>query len=252
MKSFPEDSSSHPIIPPDHRCVWMAAGILSYQLCDREFDCDNCPLDAALQMHFSRGADHQKTRPPARNGNLAEDQQDGYRYSANHCWVKVVDENVVRVGLEPKLACALLSPKAIAMPSTGDTVRVRESCCWVILEGGTIPLGAPVDGMVCSVNAAVCDQPYRLCTNPYTHGWLFEIQLQGDALSTAGLLSKSEADRQYAEDCNRFNKTLLNALKSNKMSVGATLADGGQALHDVSQMLGPKRYFELVKSVFCP
>jgi hypothetical protein len=33
----------------DQACVWMAAGVLRFWLCDRGFDCDRCPLDAALR-----------------------------------------------------------------------------------------------------------------------------------------------------------------------------------------------------------
>ncbi len=31
------------------RCVWMLAGVLSYRLCNRAFECDRCPLDRALR-----------------------------------------------------------------------------------------------------------------------------------------------------------------------------------------------------------
>jgi len=31
------------------RCVWMTAGVVSYRLCNRAFDCDHCPLDRALR-----------------------------------------------------------------------------------------------------------------------------------------------------------------------------------------------------------
>lgn len=40
------------------RCVWMQAGVVGYKLCDREFDCDLCPFDAALRgeaLHDWRG-----------------------------------------------------------------------------------------------------------------------------------------------------------------------------------------------------
>lgn len=30
------------------QCVWMQACVVGYKLCDREFDCDRCPFDAAL------------------------------------------------------------------------------------------------------------------------------------------------------------------------------------------------------------
>ena len=34
-------------------CVWVTAGVLNYKLCDRDFDCEHCPLDAALRDRAS-------------------------------------------------------------------------------------------------------------------------------------------------------------------------------------------------------
>lgn len=31
------------------KCIWMLAGVLTYRLCDRQYDCEHCPLDAALR-----------------------------------------------------------------------------------------------------------------------------------------------------------------------------------------------------------
>lgn len=33
----------------EKKCIWMAAGVLSYKLCNRGFNCDACPLDMVLQ-----------------------------------------------------------------------------------------------------------------------------------------------------------------------------------------------------------
>jgi hypothetical protein len=30
-------------------CVWMQAGVVSYKLCDRRFDCERCPFDMAIR-----------------------------------------------------------------------------------------------------------------------------------------------------------------------------------------------------------
>lgn len=53
------------MVPKEQRCVWMAAGILSYQLCEREFDCDQCPLDKAMRMHISHGTGRARVRKQA-------------------------------------------------------------------------------------------------------------------------------------------------------------------------------------------
>lgn len=37
----------------DQACVWMSAGLLRFWLCDRAFNCDDCPLDRALRAQRS-------------------------------------------------------------------------------------------------------------------------------------------------------------------------------------------------------
>jgi len=37
------------VFPPADACVWMEAGVIRYWLCCRNFDCEHCPLDAALR-----------------------------------------------------------------------------------------------------------------------------------------------------------------------------------------------------------
>lgn len=31
------------------KCVWMLAGNVDYKLCDREYECDECPFDHAIR-----------------------------------------------------------------------------------------------------------------------------------------------------------------------------------------------------------
>lgn len=45
----------------------MAAGLIAYRLCDREFDCERCPLDIALR----RASAEPPGRAPAGDGRGA-------------------------------------------------------------------------------------------------------------------------------------------------------------------------------------
>jgi glycine cleavage system H protein len=228
----------------------MTAGILSYQLCDRQLDCDHCPLDAAMRMHLSPEHDRTRIEKLHNESPTLELRGENYLYSPNHCWIKKIDESVAYVGLEPGFASILISLKAIVLPSVEEKVKQNEYCCWIILEGGTLPLSSPVTGKILATNAHITDDPQALFAHPLTHGWLFEIQPEQEALSSSSMMNHVEANKRYSEDLSRFNNLLTDTLKGNSMTVGATLADGGQVLQDLSAMLGPKRYFELVREVF--
>jgi glycine cleavage system H protein len=222
----------------------MAAGILSYQLCDREFDCDHCPLDQAMRMHFARESGQAARRAEAPAASNTEQ----YLYSREHCWVRPGEEGSVRVGLEPAFASLLVDPKAIALPTVGERVSPRESCCWIILPGGTIPIRPPVAGRILSTNARITDEPHELCSHPVTRGWLFEIQTEGGPIEEH-LMYNDVACRIYAADMARFKDSLTATLGGEADPVGLTMADGGQVYRDVSALLGPKRYAELVRKL---
>jgi len=49
--------------PNAETCVWMEARVISFWLCNRDFDCEHCPLDAAL-----RGGSPVSDRGPQKPG----------------------------------------------------------------------------------------------------------------------------------------------------------------------------------------
>lgn len=221
----------------------MTAGILSYQLCDRQLDCDRCPLDAALRMHFSR--------PRHEVPGESEPEHPGHMlYSRNHCWISIPGDGRARVGVEPDLAAALGSPKAVVLPAPSDRIRHDEWCAWIVMEGGTLPLRAPLSGTVTAVNAQVSEQPSALVASPYQDGWLFEVEIKADEPVRAHLMARSEAQRIFASDVLRFRKRLRDSVDSAPGGVGATLHDGGEFIGDAAAMLGGKRYIEIIREEF--
>jgi glycine cleavage system H lipoate-binding protein len=220
----------------------MAAGILSYQLCDRAFDCDTCPLDSAMRMHFSR-KDIRPVEPPPHEASH------GYRYSSNHCWIARTSPSAVRIGIEPTLA-GLLAPKELVLPGVGDVVALDQYCCWIITEGGTLHIASPVSGSVTAVNPALALDPFVLSHSPLMNGWLFEVRMRSALSSESSLMTKTEAEPRYRSDQEHFSSLVRTAIGRERASVGASLPDGGEMLRDVAAMLGAKRYFELVNAVY--
>ncbi len=250
MKFSSEDSRHHMFTSPQFRCVWMTAGVLTYQLCDRNFECDRCELDQALQTMFSKNRNQAGVARPDGSLRPTEPVLPGFLYSRNHCWIQAVGDTVMRVGLEPEFASILLSPKAIVLPATEDSVRQNECCFWIVLEGGTIPVKSPSDGVVRKINPRIAEEPHIVCLDPENAGWLFELETRNDEHRTENLLSKEQLRDLYSEDMSRFHSLVAGALKAPDSAVGMTMADGGQKLQNVSAMLGVRRYFELIREVF--
>jgi glycine cleavage system H protein len=245
-------SKKHHIVPPGELCcVWMTAGILSYQLCDREFECDDCPLDAAMRKHFTRRTASVEAAPrqpaPAAAPQVL---RDNCRYNRNHCWIQQVGRNVLRVGPEPGLSRALLAPRAVVYPTKGQMLHRGQTCMWIVMEGGTLPFESPCDGVVRSTNRQLTEQPHLIQSRPFDEGWLLELQVEDAASQTADFLDAEEVRASYTASESRFRELLESALRKGQPSVGATLADGGQLLQNIADVLGPSRYFSIVRRVY--
>jgi glycine cleavage system H protein len=247
----PSDKTWH-IVPSDElRCIWMAAGIISYQLCDREFECDSCPLDAAIRNHLPR-----KTAAPAQNRDLESSvlRQEGlpsdYLYSRNHCWMKPLDASLARMGLEPGLGSALLAPKSVVLPSIGQRLQHGQTGVWIVMEGGTLPLEWPVTGIIRRTNHRLAAHPHLLSSRPFDMGWLLELELEAESLDEAGLMGREKAESFYRMDQDKFLALLQNAASGGHSPAGMTLADGGQRLQNVADLIGPHKYFALLRKVF--
>lgn len=252
MSKAPSERNCPVVRPGDLKCVWMTAGVLSYQLCDRELECEGCPLDRAMRMHFgSPAAADREAAPPAPDpGRLAADR----RYSRGHCWVLGEEAAVrgarrVRVGIEPGLARVLPRPHSVVLPSPGATLVRGHPHVWVVAEGGTFALQAPLAGTVVAANPAIAESPSRIASDAFGGGWLYLLDATAGP-QFRGLLDTRAAGTNYAVDARRFRTELVRALRRHGDRTGPALADGGAPLSDLGEMLGPSRYLELLVRVY--
>jgi glycine cleavage system H protein len=229
----------------------MTAGVLSYQLCDRMLECDSCPLDQAIRRQFLKIGEPGSPTPdePERTGG-EQRLREGYRYSLNHCWAVQSEPNLVRVGIEPGLSAALLSPKAVVFPSKGQHLQTGQTCLWIVMDGGTLPLECPVGGVVAATNGTLAEGPHLLRTHPFDEGWLYCLRPDVPFTESPEFMASEQAVRKYAADQSRFLSMVSAAAHAHRGPVGMTLADGGERLRSMADMLGPSRYFNLVRQAF--
>ncbi len=241
----------HPVIPPGElRCVWMAAGILSYQLCELEFVCEKCPLDLALRQRFASREAILGCKTPSPLAKVPEEQHEGMLYSRKHVWGRSEGANRIRIGIEQGFVSVLLSPKAVVLPALGQHIVRNKVCSWIVIEGGTVPIISPVGGKVIAINTQLAENPHTLCLSPLGQGWLFELSVDAVVAGESDLFPASEVARVYADDERRFKAMTAAELMKGASSVGLTLADGGRALDNILEMLGPVKYFRLVRNVY--
>lgn len=243
-------------------CVWVNAGVLNYKLCDRDFDCEHCPLDAALRDHTngcteddaplsltevefpqwdSVSADFQPLLEPLHTLQLCQSA----RYSANHVWVRLLASGMVRMGLD-SFAAALLPDDAQLVTVAHNTVlREGEAFGWVYAWNQTLPLPAPISGIVSCRNRERLDSAGQLRSSPYNGGCLLTIAPAVGTLATAHVHSPAAHGRRIQRHCRGILERL--ARTAADPNLGVCLNDGGAPVENLAEMLGHERYWSLVK-----
>jgi glycine cleavage system H lipoate-binding protein len=246
MERRTEEEGTYRVLPDRARpCVWMVAGFLSYRLCDRDFDCENCPLDAAIRGSppIQSPAAAQSTGAPP-----AWEIRDGLHYHPVYGWVANSAEGSLRWGLDGLIARLLDRVSAVVLPAVGTNLVRGQVACWVMDDGELVPLRSPVSGGVVRTNGAVQRDPTLVTRAPYDQGWLVEVNAPDGVAAQPGLggaeKRRAEAEKQMA----RIYRVAMGYLHIDQ-AVGPTQQDGGERLTDLRRMLGRSRYHRLVMSV---
>ncbi len=236
-----ESRGASPFPPDALPCVWMTAGLIAYRLCDREYDCDSCPLDLAL-----RGGAGSLPLERAPAPGAIWDFPDDRQYSPLHEWVLDIGAaSRLRVGLDAFAARLLDHADRVVFPPTNAGVQRGRSACWILDEGELIPICSPLTGTVVGTNLRLGTDPALVASSPYEEGWLMEIQAREPLERQQGLLGARAARERTTLQLRQLHRRACAGLARDG-TVGMTLTDGGVRISDLRRTLGTDRYHRLI------
>jgi glycine cleavage system H protein len=235
---------------PDGRqsCLWMTAGVLNYRLCDRDFDCDHCSLDAALRTRRPAGPRHEALLAPTRETWGFPDDR---RYTRGHCWLQACgcpNDGSVRLGVDAFAATLIGRCQSATWHASPSALACGDPLCHVDLGIGILPISMPIRGQVTRGNDALADSPCRVVTEPYDDGWIVEFRAE-DSRDLDGLLSADAACENARLDLQRFRRQVAVHLFDDATGIGRSLPDGGELIADLRQLLGGTNYLDLLREM---
>lgn len=241
------NNKGYPLIPQEERkCIWMTTGLISYRLCDRDFDCEYCPFNLAIKNEECKEDDFQ-----AGEGDWAEESPNGYSsigingsifYHPDHCWVKVENPNKVRVGIDGLLTQLITNVKVIILPQAGSPTSEGEYYAHIIQADYILPVISPLSGSVQTLNPRLINEPELVIDDPRGDGWLITIKpnnLEGDLKN---LLFGRRALSWYRKEEKEIITRTDFMLKHNPEAVGPTMQDGGVRIDSLRDVLSIVTY----------
>src|SRR3990172_8942699 len=152
--------------PPELPCVWVTAGVLSYRPCDREYDCEGCPLyqalcgggaggaatgGAAASFAAPAGGDDPVNRYLTDLGSGCALHL-GRPYSAEGLWMASEPAGTLRIGLDDYTLRLLQPIDDLVLPRVGVWLRHGAPCALVNRGRLAIALRCPIAGEVVAVH----------------------------------------------------------------------------------------------------
>ncbi len=113
------------------------------------------------------------------------------KYAASHEWARLLDDNVVEVGISDYAQEALGDVVYVELPEIGASVDAGEECCAVESVKAASDIYAPVSGEIVAVNEELDGEPELLNEEPYVRGWMFRIKAS-DISELDGMLSAED------------------------------------------------------------
>lgn len=240
---------THVVPQSEQTCVWVSAGVLTYKLCDRSFDCEHCPLDAALRGCREKAIP--SGRPPRSTARTCSTFPDDRYYSTGHTWIQPLDrhDGRSRFGLDGFAASLISTPLRVRLEPTRLLLRRGDKICEIELDSGALPLAAPVASHVHRWNPALAADPVAVIIAPYDEGWVAEIE-PAAADGFGDLLTADAAHKQARLDTRRFRRRVGIELLFDETDAGLLPADDEtRPVRDLGRILGGPQYLALVREM---
>jgi glycine cleavage system H lipoate-binding protein len=228
-------------------CLWMLAGVVSYKLCDRKYDCERCPFDRAIREITPRAFDGERSfKEPADLIGIDDNEPPGALfYHPCHVWARIEEQGNVRVGIDDFAQRLLGRIYRVTLPGEGEQVEHGKACWRISHQSGEVSLPAPVSGRVRRLNAKLAEHPSLLNRDAYGDGWAFivePVRLE----QCLKRLHYGEKARAWQElDGERLYQK-LNELLTGPSEIGATMQDGGARLKDFRRLLNREQIRQLI------
>ncbi len=257
-------------------CIWMEAGIVDYKLCDRKFDCENCPFDAIMKSGGTAPTPNHLAPAPspsmtARSTTKAEvGESPAVMPLSLSCWhgtgtfifdseafygvgfwyVKSLAPKRALLGISEVGMKLLPSVKEIILQKTGSTIQAGQALCWIVCSEGTLCLPSPISGKITLCNPQSFGEWNRNRRQSQEDSWLAEFyseKLAEDLRAwKQGPPAMDFLETQQAQVIDAFKS----AIEGHTDELGYTMQDGGRRLLSLEEMLGPRKYYEIVCRLF--
>jgi glycine cleavage system H protein len=112
-----------------------------------------------------------------RERKMSLEYPENLRYTDSHEYVELTAD-IAKIGVSAFAVDQLGDIVFVELPEVGDTITKGSAFGTIESVKAVEDLKAPISGKVTKRNDAAIDAPETISTDPYTTGWLLEVQVE--------------------------------------------------------------------------
>lgn len=222
------------------KCIWMTSGVIDYKLCDNNFDCENCPFDKVI-----RNLSYEKETQLSvivNDANTIFNKLQSIKYDNNIIYLKnnliakEICANTFYLGINPILVSFLDNVNSMMIDECRKNISVGQQIIKINGDWGSFSISSPINFLIYNIVGDPTD-------NPLKTGW-FAIMgsVHQDVLSSK--LHQKEWDKLHSKAIGAIAE-----IKTQVPKVGDTMMDGGSQIKFLHQLVGNKKYIDILNSL---
>lgn len=262
-----ENDDKKKLYPPGElKCIWMSAGVVSYKLCDRDYECDGCPYDISIKNRIAStsectkdimaGSYNNKTTPDKKeriqlliDRLLTINIDTKYYYSKNHMWIYPCADGLIKIGLDDTATKILQYITGIVMMPEEYTIKRYQTFCWLIQTRFILSVYSPITGTIKEQNHDLILSPEILRINYKENSWLMKIHPKNFSQEVKSFLKGSEAKNWHQNELARIKNMFLKKIENKIPIPGYTLFDGGMTANSLQEAVSSEDFISILNSI---
>jgi len=183
-------------------CIHHMKGHIEFKACPKTYHCIDCEFDHYFQDQFKV---YTMVKPVSFNDIKGVSLPVGYYLHSGHTWVKIEDNNTVRIGIDDFASRLFGKFTTIKTPLMGKQVSQGKKAFQLSRDRHAASFVSPVSGVITEINSKVNKKPGLINDDPYIDGWVLSLycpNLKQDLkqlmfMNSNKMFMKKEVDKLY-------------------------------------------------------
>ena len=156
----------------------------------------------------------------------------GLYFDKTHTWAFRKKNGIVKIGIDDFLQHITGEITRVEMKNIGDNIKKGEALLSIIRKGKLLNIYSPVSGTIKGYNKDLKDNSSLLNSDPYTNGWVYEIEPVNWGLEIQYLIMAEQYKIWLKDEFKRLKDFFANTLKINSPEFATVVLQDGGTLKD--------------------